>query len=88
MRMVSAASIMAAVTMAILLWVLPAAGDPGDPRTEVRILGLVIAAFVVYAHRGNVGRILKGTEPRFGAKKEPEATVAAAAVTADAEAVE
>jgi glycerol-3-phosphate acyltransferase PlsY len=88
MRMVSAASILAAVTMAILLWVLPAAGGAGDPRTEVRILGLVVAAFVVYAHRGNVGRILKGTEPRFGAKKEPEATVAAAAVTADAETAE
>jgi glycerol-3-phosphate acyltransferase PlsY len=88
MRMVSAASILAAVTLAILLWVLPAAGDASDPRTEVRVLGLVIAAFVVYAHRSNVGRILKGTEPRFGAKKEPEATVAAAAVTADAETAE
>jgi glycerol-3-phosphate acyltransferase PlsY len=88
MRMVSAASILAAVTLAILLWVLPPAGDPGDPRTEVRVLGLAIAAFVVYAHRSNIGRILKGTEPRFGAKKEPEATVAAAAVTADAETAE
>lgn len=88
MRMVSAASILAAVTLAVLLWVLPAAGDAGDPRTEIRVLGLVIAAFVVFAHRGNVGRILNGTEPRFGAKKEPEATVAAAAVTADAETAE
>jgi len=88
MRMVSAASILAAVTLAVLLWALPAAGDPGDPRTEVRVLGLAIAAFVVYAHRGNIGRILKGTEPRFGGKKEPEATVAAAAVTADAETAE
>lgn len=88
MRMVSAASILAAVTLAILLWVLPSAGDAADPRTEVRVLGLVIAAFVVFAHRGNVERILKGTEPRFGAKKEPEATVAAAAVTADAETAE
>jgi glycerol-3-phosphate acyltransferase PlsY len=70
------------------LWLLPPTGDPGALRTEVRILGLVIAAFVVYAHRSNIGRILKGTEPRFGAKKEPEATVAAAAVTADAETAE
>jgi glycerol-3-phosphate acyltransferase PlsY len=88
MRMVSAASILAAVTLAVLLWVLPSAGDAADPRTEVRVLGLVIASFVVFAHRSNIGRILKGTEPRFGAKKEPEATVAAAAVTADAETAE
>lgn len=88
MRMVSAASILAAVTLAVLLWVLPSAGDAADPRTEVRVLGVVIASFVVFAHRSNIGRMLKGTEPRFGAKKEPQATVAAAAVTADAETAE
>jgi glycerol-3-phosphate acyltransferase PlsY len=81
MRMVSAASILAAVTMAVLVWIVPT-------RDEVRALGMVIVAFVVFAHRSNIGRILKGTEPRFGASKEPEATVAAAAVTADAETAE
>lgn len=81
MRMVSAASILAAVAMGILVWIVPT-------RLEVRALGMVIVAFVVFAHRSNVGRILNGTEPRFGAKKEPQATVAAAAVTADAETAE
>ena len=81
MRMVSAASILAALTVGLLVWIVPT-------RTEVRFLGMAIVAFVVFAHRSNIGRILAGTEPRFGAKKEPQATVAAAAVTADAETAE
>ncbi|HEX6369946.1 MAG TPA: glycerol-3-phosphate 1-O-acyltransferase PlsY [Longimicrobium sp.] len=81
MRMVSAASILAALAVGILVWVVPT-------RDEVRFLGMAIVAFVIFAHRSNVARILNGTEPRFGAKKEPEATVAAAAVTADAETAE
>lgn len=78
MRMVSAGSILAALAVGIMVWVVPT-------RTEVRVLGMAVVAFVVFAHRTNIARILNGTEPRFGARKEPEATVAAAAVTADAE---
>ncbi|HEX2077965.1 MAG TPA: glycerol-3-phosphate 1-O-acyltransferase PlsY [Longimicrobium sp.] len=81
MRMVSAASILAAVTVGVLLLATP-------NRAEVRILGMGVVAFVIFAHRSNIGRILRGEEPRFGQKKEPEATVAAAAVTADAESAE
>ncbi|WP_420125392.1 glycerol-3-phosphate 1-O-acyltransferase PlsY [Longimicrobium sp.] len=81
MRMVSAGSILAALAVGIMVWVVPT-------RMEVRVLGMAVVAFVIFAHRSNVGRILKGTEPRFGAKKEPQATVAAAAVTADAETAE
>jgi glycerol-3-phosphate acyltransferase PlsY len=82
MRMVSAASIMAALAMGVALVVTPVSPE------EVRYLGFAVAAFVIFAHRSNIARILNGTEPRFGAKKEPEATVAAAAVTADAETAE
>ena len=80
MRMVSAGSILAALAVGILLFVMP-------NRGEVRVLGLLVVGFVIFAHRGNVGRILRGEEPRFGRKPtpEPETTVAAAAVTADAE---
>lgn len=79
-RMVSAASILAALAVGVALLVVR-----GTPP-EVRILGFAVVAFVVFAHRSNIGRILNGTESRFGRK--PEATVAAAAVTADAEKVE
>lgn len=81
-RMVSAASILAALVVGVMLLVTPV-------RLEAtRYLGFAVVAFVIFAHRSNIGRILNGTEPRFGKGREPRATVAAAAVTADAEKVE
>lgn len=77
-RMVSAASIAAALVVGIALPLTPV-------EMPVRILGWAVVAFVIFAHRSNIGRILNGTESRFGRGREPEATVAAAAVTADAE---
>jgi glycerol-3-phosphate acyltransferase PlsY len=78
-RMVSAASILAALVVGVMLVLTPV-------RLEAtRYLGFAVVAFVIFAHRSNIGRILKGTEPRFGKGREPQATVAAAAVTADAE---
>jgi len=81
-RMVSAASILAALAVGVMLLLTPVRME------EVRILGLAVVAFVILAHRSNIGRILKGTESRFGRGAQPQATVAAAAVTADAEKVE
>lgn len=81
-RMVSAASITAALAVGVAL-----VATPVSPE-EVRWLGFAVVAFVIFAHRSNIGRILNGTESRFGRGREPEATVAAAAVTADAEKVE
>ena len=82
-RMVSAGSIAAAASVGLLLVFGPLPPD----KEPVRYLGLGVALFVIFAHRSNISRILKGTEPRFGGKKPVEATVAAAAVTADAEEV-
>jgi acyl phosphate:glycerol-3-phosphate acyltransferase len=77
-RMVSAASISAALAVALLAVVTPV-------RAEVRLLALGVVAFVVLAHRSNLVRIMRGEEPRFGRRREPEATVAAAAAAADGE---
>jgi acyl phosphate:glycerol-3-phosphate acyltransferase len=74
-RMVSAASIAAALSVGVLLLALPV-------RTEIRVLGLAVVAFVVFAHRSNIARIMRGEEARFGKRKS---TVAAAAATADGE---
>lgn len=80
-RMVSLASILAALTVVPLIWLT-------TDRVEVQVLGLVIGAFVVFAHRANLGRILRGEEHRFGrraaAEHPGETTVAAAAAVADA----
>lgn len=78
-RMVSASSIAAALTVLGLVFVTPV-------RPEMRILGCAVCLFVVFAHRSNIQRIMNGTEARFGSsRKADEATVGAAAVTADAE---
>ena len=82
-RMVSAGSIAAGVVVGVLLGL----NVPAE-RLEVRVLGGAIVAFIVFAHRANVGRILRGEEHRFGMKKEPQATVAAAAVPVDAKGAE
>jgi glycerol-3-phosphate acyltransferase PlsY len=66
-RMVSLASILAALTLVAALWI-------RDYPTEIRLLGTGVAAFIVFAHRANIRRLTKGEEPRFGsAKKAAEA---------------
>jgi len=58
-RMVSLASISAAIALvAVLLAV--------ETRAPVVWLGAAIAAFVIFAHRSNIRRILRGEEFRFG----------------------
>ena len=63
-RMVSLASVSAA---AVLVGVLVLT----ESRSEVLTLGIVVAAFVIYAHRANIGRILRGEEHRFGSAPVP-----------------
>ena len=58
-RMVSLASIAAAATLIAALVVT-------EPRLPVLFLGIAVATFVVYAHRTNIRRILRGEEYRFG----------------------
>ncbi len=58
-RMVSLASICGAVVLvpALLLT---------ESRGEVLYLGISVALFVIFAHRANIGRIVRGEEHRFG----------------------
>jgi acyl phosphate:glycerol-3-phosphate acyltransferase len=58
-RMVSLASIAAALALlgGLFAW---------ERRMAVLGLGIAVATFVVYAHRTNIGRILRGEEYRFG----------------------
>jgi glycerol-3-phosphate acyltransferase PlsY len=63
-RMVSAASITAAVALLAALVLT-------EGRPAVLALGVAVAAFVIYAHRANIGRILRGEEHRFGRPRAP-----------------
>jgi glycerol-3-phosphate acyltransferase PlsY len=62
-RMVSLASISAAVALIVTLFALP------QEHESVRWLGVAIALFVIFAHRANIGRIRRGEEYRFGSKR-------------------
>lgn len=63
-RYVSLGSILAALSLPGLIWHF----QPG----QVRLLGfsIVIALFVVYRHRSNISRLLKGEENKLGKKNE------------------
>lgn len=58
-RIVSLASIVAAVVVPVVVWAEQGIG-------AVFWLALGLAAFVIYAHRANIRRLLAGTEHRFG----------------------
>jgi len=66
-RYVSLASLLGAAVLpiAILAW-------DRDPRSPVFIASVIIAIFVFWTHRANIGRLRRGEEHRF-AKKEPAA---------------
>lgn len=63
-RMVSAASIAAAVTLGVTAFLFPA------PVPFLPWLIAAVCALVVFRHRSNIARILAGTESRFGRKNE------------------
>lgn len=58
-RIVSLASIVAATVMVVAMAFT-------EPRVEVLFLGVATASFVIFAHRANLGRLLRGEEHRFG----------------------
>ena len=63
-RYVSLASLCGAVVLPIAIYVLRP-----DPRSPVFIASIIIAAFVFWTHRANIGRLRRGEEHRF-VKKE------------------
>lgn len=64
-RIVSLASIAAAVTLPFAVWLF------GGSKTLILVAAL-LGALAIYKHKANIQRLLNGTEHRFG-KKKPEA---------------
>ena len=62
-RIVSISSVLAAAALPLLM---AAAGAPGAYLG----LGFVAAVMVIWRHRTNLARLLKGEEPRLGQKKD------------------
>lgn len=65
-RYVSLSSIIAAIAVAISVWI-------QDKGLVVNIALTILAVMVVWLHRANIKRLLNGTESRFGKKKEAKA---------------
>jgi len=61
-RYVSLASISAAFALPFAAWLF------GESKTIVGVIA-ALAALAIYKHKANIGRLLKGTENRIGAKK-------------------
>lgn len=57
-RMVSLASMLAAIALAIALWSLP-------HNVVIRGIGTLVAAIIVVRHRDNIKRIAAGSEPKL-----------------------
>ena len=62
-RIVSVSSLMAALVLPVAVFA------TNEPPIELG-LSLALAAFVVYAHRANIRRLLRGEETKFGRRKE------------------
>jgi glycerol-3-phosphate acyltransferase PlsY len=66
---VSLGSILSAAVFPLAVWVL-------DPPEQAAIfwLDIAVAAAIIWLHRGNIRRLLKGTENRFGRRGAPAGT--------------
>ena len=63
---VSVASMAAALIFAAMTFVF-------KTSPEMKIFGAVMAALLIVKHRGNIARLLAGTEPKIGQAKTPKA---------------
>lgn len=69
-RYVSLGSVSAAAALPLLVYLLYAPGHA--PPTAVSVSTLLAASVVIVKHRGNIERLLAGTEPRFEmSRKKP-----------------
>jgi glycerol-3-phosphate acyltransferase PlsY len=64
-RIMSVASLAAALTLPLVSWLWQTRPD-GRTSLELVIFTSVLALFIFYTHRTNIVRLLKGVEPRLG----------------------
>jgi len=69
-RYVSAGSVSAAAAMPLLVYFLWAPRHA--PPLALAVGALAAALFIIYKHRGNLRRLLEGTEPKFSFSKNKE----------------
>ncbi|MBC8323610.1 MAG: glycerol-3-phosphate 1-O-acyltransferase PlsY [Candidatus Marinimicrobia bacterium] len=62
---VSLGSIMASVSLPILLFIMPPLGLANPPQLSLLIFSLLMPWFIIFTHRGNLSRLRSGEENRF-----------------------
>ncbi|MBX3473266.1 MAG: glycerol-3-phosphate 1-O-acyltransferase PlsY [Planctomycetes bacterium] len=67
-RMISASSVLATASIPFFYWLFTSPDTLQNPWRSRLIFISLACAFVVWKHRGNMRRILQGTEPRVGQK--------------------
>jgi acyl phosphate:glycerol-3-phosphate acyltransferase len=64
-RYVSLGSIVAAALLPLFVWLLPARGDEGVSVEPVVATAFLGSALVIFMHRANIGRLLRGEESKL-----------------------
>lgn len=64
-RYVSVASLSAAASIPLFIWLQQFLVEPRADIQAPLMAALVVALLIVFAHRGNIARLLNGTEPKF-----------------------
>jgi len=67
-KYVSLASILAAITLPVSLYLIEIYTEQPTPPIQ-SYFAVLVAFFIVFTHRSNIGRLLRGEENKFGAAK-------------------
>ena len=73
-RIMSIASLSAALTLPLAIWVWETNPD-GSTATELFWFSVALCLIIFYSHRANIGRILRGEEKRLGRSAREEREV-------------
>lgn len=68
-RIMSLASLSAAIILPLATWVWETNPD-GSTSLEILWFSIALCLLIFYTHRANIGRILRGEEPRLGRKSK------------------
>jgi glycerol-3-phosphate acyltransferase PlsY len=64
-RYVSLGSITATATLPLCIWFVRGAGNPDAVAAPVLAVAFIGGALIIFMHRANIGRLLKGTESKL-----------------------
>ncbi len=70
-RMVSLGSMIAALALPVVVWILRGSAWVAGNRTAFSVL-VALSLFIVFNHRTNIARIIRGSENRLGAPTKSE----------------